>query len=279
MNFVQNILWNSVSGFVDAGTRTAGGYAGDALIKAGDMIESSGRSVGNSLERTASGCGAKISGQTYQSSQSLPPTARKAVKRSNSSPASSSAAKSEGPASKAAEGASKKVEGAQKQITGGAKGAVSRVGKGGGGAVGGAQRGIGGAQKAVGGAIGGAQKNFGGTGGSAQKTAGGALPNIPKSLPKPYPNSTPSSVKPAIGSKPNVQKPSPGPNSYPSEKKKAVKLGQPKPFNSPGKENGGNGGGETPKYPGAGNKTPVKPKAYKPLPGMAERGKVEHIQI
>ena len=47
MNFVQNILWNSVSGFVEAGTRTAGGYAGDALIKAGDLIENSGRSIGN----------------------------------------------------------------------------------------------------------------------------------------------------------------------------------------------------------------------------------------
>jgi len=47
-SFVQNILWNSVSGFVEAGTRTAGGYAGDALIKAGDLIENSGRSVGNS---------------------------------------------------------------------------------------------------------------------------------------------------------------------------------------------------------------------------------------
>lgn len=48
MNFVQNILWNSVEGFVEAGTRTAGGYAGDALIKAGDLIESGGRGVGGS---------------------------------------------------------------------------------------------------------------------------------------------------------------------------------------------------------------------------------------
>lgn len=47
-SFIQNMLWNSVSGFVEAGTRTVGGYAGDALIKAGDMVEGGGRSVGNS---------------------------------------------------------------------------------------------------------------------------------------------------------------------------------------------------------------------------------------
>jgi hypothetical protein len=47
--FIQNILWNSVSGFVEAGTRTAGGFAGDALIKAGDMVENGGRSVGTGM--------------------------------------------------------------------------------------------------------------------------------------------------------------------------------------------------------------------------------------
>jgi hypothetical protein len=46
--FIQNILWNSVEGFVEAGTRTAGEYAGNALIKAGDLIENGGRGVGNS---------------------------------------------------------------------------------------------------------------------------------------------------------------------------------------------------------------------------------------
>lgn len=51
--FIQNILWNSVSGFVEAGTRTAGGYAGDALIKAGDMIENSGRSIGDGTSTTS----------------------------------------------------------------------------------------------------------------------------------------------------------------------------------------------------------------------------------
>lgn len=45
--FIQNILWNSVEGFVEAGTRSAGELAGNALIKAGDMIENGGRGVGN----------------------------------------------------------------------------------------------------------------------------------------------------------------------------------------------------------------------------------------
>ena len=52
-SFIQNMLWNSVSGFVEAGTRTVGGYAGDALIKAGDMVEGGGRAVGNSTFRIA----------------------------------------------------------------------------------------------------------------------------------------------------------------------------------------------------------------------------------
>jgi len=53
MNFVSNILANSISGFVEAGTRSLGGYAGDALIKAGDVIENTGRNVGTSVENTA----------------------------------------------------------------------------------------------------------------------------------------------------------------------------------------------------------------------------------
>lgn len=46
-SFIQNILWNSVEGFVEAGTRSAGEYAGNALIKVGDAIENGGRGVGN----------------------------------------------------------------------------------------------------------------------------------------------------------------------------------------------------------------------------------------
>lgn len=44
--FIQNIIWNSVEGFVDAAKKTGGEYAGNALIKAGDAIENGGRSVG-----------------------------------------------------------------------------------------------------------------------------------------------------------------------------------------------------------------------------------------
>lgn len=47
--FIQNIIWNSVEGFVDAAKKTGGEYAGNALIKAGDMIEGGGRSVGGSM--------------------------------------------------------------------------------------------------------------------------------------------------------------------------------------------------------------------------------------
>ena len=46
--FIQNIIWNSVEGFVEAGTRSVGEYAGNALIKAGDMLENGGRGVGTS---------------------------------------------------------------------------------------------------------------------------------------------------------------------------------------------------------------------------------------
>ena len=38
-----------MEGFVDAGKKTAGEYGGNALIKVGDMIENSGRSVGNGM--------------------------------------------------------------------------------------------------------------------------------------------------------------------------------------------------------------------------------------
>ncbi|KAF2753627.1 hypothetical protein EJ05DRAFT_166398 [Pseudovirgaria hyperparasitica] len=46
MNFVSNIIQSSVAGFVDSGMRTAGGYAGDILNKAGDYIESGGAAYG-----------------------------------------------------------------------------------------------------------------------------------------------------------------------------------------------------------------------------------------
>jgi len=89
-SFISNIIWNSVEGFVDAGKKTAGEYGGNALIKAGDMIENSGRSVGNGLEKKATSYGTAITGQTYKpTAKALPSTARKpVVKRSNSTPAS-----------------------------------------------------------------------------------------------------------------------------------------------------------------------------------------------
>lgn len=62
MDFVSNIISNSVSGFVEAGTRSLGNYAGDVLIKAGDMIENTGRGVGTSVERAAGSYAIKISG-------------------------------------------------------------------------------------------------------------------------------------------------------------------------------------------------------------------------
>lgn len=49
--FIQNIIWSSVEGFVEAGKRSAGEYAGNALIRAGDAIENGGRGVGNSTSK------------------------------------------------------------------------------------------------------------------------------------------------------------------------------------------------------------------------------------
>jgi hypothetical protein len=46
-NYVSGIIQNSVAGAVDAGMRTAGGYAGDMLGKAGDLIETTGRGFGD----------------------------------------------------------------------------------------------------------------------------------------------------------------------------------------------------------------------------------------
>ena len=49
--FIQNMIWSSVEGFVDAAKKTGGEYAGNALIKAGDAIENGGRSVGGGTLR------------------------------------------------------------------------------------------------------------------------------------------------------------------------------------------------------------------------------------
>ncbi|KAF2205045.1 hypothetical protein GQ43DRAFT_477705 [Delitschia confertaspora ATCC 74209] len=63
MDFLGNIIQNSVNGFVDAGTKAVGGFAGDALIKAGDLIEQKGHAVGNNIEQAAASYGAKIAGE------------------------------------------------------------------------------------------------------------------------------------------------------------------------------------------------------------------------
>ncbi|OCL13384.1 hypothetical protein AOQ84DRAFT_111211 [Glonium stellatum] len=63
MDFISNIISNSVAGFVEAGTRTAGGYAGDALIRAGDFIESAGQGIGTSVENAATSYASKVAGQ------------------------------------------------------------------------------------------------------------------------------------------------------------------------------------------------------------------------
>ncbi|KAF2240608.1 hypothetical protein BU26DRAFT_611479 [Trematosphaeria pertusa] len=254
-SFVQNILWNSVEGFVEAGKRTAGGYAGDALIKAGDLVENSGRNIGDGLERRASNYSTAISGQTYQpSAKALPSTARKpsAVKRSNSSPASTKAV---GPSSRTPLGANKYPGGkqvgsaAKKQITSGATGAKSAVG------------------------------------GGAKSAAATAKSSLPKAYPNNVPygtkitptSSSSSSYKPLYGG---------GGNSGPSapEKKTAVKPGQPKPFNAGGqkdeKKQTTYPGTNT--LPGQGGKAPVTAKKYKPMERMAppaERGKMQHIAV
>lgn len=288
--FVQNLLWNSVEGFVEAGTRTVGGYAGDALIKAGDLIENSGRSVGNGIERRATGYGTTISGQTYQpAGKPLPSTARKpALKRSNSSPA---ATKSIAPSSKTPIGAKKNPPPAVKQFTNGAS------------------KGVNGASKSLTNvatkSVNGAQKSIAGSTTGGQKAITGAKNTAQKSLPKPYPNNVPYSTKAKPSASLNNAKgtaenkaqnlPKPYGPQYPTEKKTAVKPGQPRPFTAPTNNNNSNnnnanksnnGNNEKKPYPGTNtlpgqaSKTPVK--KYKPLErmqGTAEKGKVQHITV
>ncbi|KAL1644269.1 hypothetical protein SLS61_008871 [Didymella pomorum] len=187
--FIQNMIWSSVEGFVDAAKKTGGEYAGNALIKAGDALENGGRSVGGGLEKAATGYGSKLSGQTYQASsasKALPSTARKpAVKRSNSMPANTKPSGSlaggrsiAGPTSSVPLGAKKTVGGAKKAVGGVAGGAGRTVGgvtntatKTIGGVTGGAARGVNGVTKTAGGAVGGVGKTAGGVVGGASRKA------------------------------------------------------------------------------------------------------------
>ncbi|KAF1848433.1 uncharacterized protein K460DRAFT_414989 [Cucurbitaria berberidis CBS 394.84] len=274
--FIQNILWNSVEGFVEAGTRTAGEFAGNALIKAGDLIENGGRGVGNNIERKATAYGSSITGQTYQPSpKALPSTARKpVVKRSNSTPASNKpttgGTKAIGSTSKTPLGANKypgksQVGGAtgtaKKAVTGGINGAKSTVG----GVTGGA---VGGASKVTGGVVGGAQRSIPPFKGPTSTSA----PN--KTLPKPYPNGN------------NLPKPNSS-NAFPSsEKKSAVRPGQIKPFVPPTENKKAD---SKPAYPGTktlpgqGSRVPVQNQRPKGLPTLGPQvgqgQKMQHIAV
>ncbi|KAJ4366574.1 hypothetical protein N0V95_000241 [Ascochyta clinopodiicola] len=287
--FIQNILWNSVEGFVDAAKKTGGEYAGNALIKAGDMIEGGGRSVGNGIEKTATGYGSKLSGQTYQASsasKALPSTARKpVVKRSNSMPANTKPSGSvaggrsiAGPTSGVPLGAKKTVGGAKKAV-GGVTGTASRTV---GGVTGGANRAVGGvaggATRGVGGVVGGASKSVNGIVGGASKTAGGAIGRGSKPLGGVVNNAT----KGLGGITSNAQKAVPKPysstsagssytNPYPSAKKAPVKPGMNKPFTPPAST-----AGDPKPYPGTntlpgqGSKAPVR-RRYAPAPTLGSQ--------
>ncbi|PVI02198.1 hypothetical protein DM02DRAFT_613162 [Periconia macrospinosa] len=260
--FIQNMIWNSVEGFVEAGKRTAGGYAGDALIKVGDAIENGGRSVGTGLERKVSGYGTSISGQGYQGKSSsapkkkpLPaPSRPSAPKRSNSSPAATPPAniKRIGPASSTPLGAKKipsSVKPAQNALSNGVSSGKSTVGAG-----------IGGAKSALGSTVKAASTT------NLNKTA--------KSLPKPYPNNT------SFGSASTHYS-----QAFPTEKKTAVKPGAPKPFQPP-KDNSLAKKAVSPypgtnTRPGEASRTPVRRK-FKPMERaapQAEHGKMQHIAI
>ncbi|KAF2008445.1 hypothetical protein BU24DRAFT_96945 [Aaosphaeria arxii CBS 175.79] len=280
--FIQNILWNSVEGFVEAGTRTAGGYAGNALIKAGDLIENSGRSIGTGIERKASNYGTAITGQTYEpSGKALPSTARKpALKRSHSSPAASaSTTKTKaiaGPTSKTPIGAKKAPPAPTKQVA-----AVKQIAN---GPAAGAGAGAG-----------------AGTGASAAKKKKNALP-------KPFPENQPygTKAKPQAGTskqplnnvkaaaadtKQSNSLPKPyGGTAYPTEKKTAVKPGQSKPFVPPKETNAVKNDKKQPypgtrTLPGQASKTPVRPspaKAFegvKGLGGQDSKGRFQHIAV
>ncbi|CAN9422427.1 hypothetical protein GT037_009076 [Alternaria burnsii] len=272
-SFISNIIWNSVEGFVDAGKKTAGEYGGNALIKVGDMIENSGRSVGNGIEKKATNYGSAITGQTYKpAGKALPSTARKpAIKRSNSTPASNKPTTSGVPIGAKKYPGNNQVNGAvggAKKTVGGVAGGASRVT---GGVVGRANSTVGNvtsnATKATGGLVGGGQKAIGGATRSIPPFKGpGATPN--KTLPKAFPDTN------------NMPKP-----TYPTTKKAAVKPGMPKPFTPPVEQKK-----PDPKkpYPGTNtlpgtSRTPVQQQKYKPLPTLGPQVKqgqtMTHIAI
>ncbi|KAJ4375150.1 hypothetical protein N0V83_002234 [Neocucurbitaria cava] len=254
--FIQNIIWNSVEGFVEAGTRTAGEYAGNALIKAGDMIENGGRGVGNKIERGATAYGSSISGQTYKPSpQALPSTARKpVVKRSNSTPASNKPTTS---GTKANTSTSRTPLGANKYPGKSQVGAATGT-----------------AKKAVTGGMNSAKSTVGGAPRSIPPFKGPSSASAPnKTLPKPYPNSN------------NLPKPNPT-SAYPTEKKTAVRPGQIKPFVPPTenkKPDAKKAYPGTNTLPGQGKNVPVQNQRPKGLPTLGPQvgqgQKMQHISV
>ncbi|OCK94364.1 uncharacterized protein K441DRAFT_677567 [Cenococcum geophilum 1.58] len=252
MNFISNIISNSVAGFVEAGTRTAGGYAGDAIIRAGDLIESTGRGVGTSVENAATSYGDKLKGQgTITTTKAyLPKTPTPKTKaitsgktsvihpttlqRSCSSPASSQAKKTAIIASKGADAASKP----------------------------------------------GSNPSTGQTALKKPTPYASTSTNVPKSnstKPKPYPGTTthPSKVD---APKP---KPYPGTTTYPSK----VDSSKPKPYpgtaSNPSRIYASSASNPKPypgttTYPNSGKKTAVKP-AKKPATPAKTEGTFRHI--
>ncbi|KAF2853797.1 hypothetical protein T440DRAFT_417818 [Plenodomus tracheiphilus IPT5] len=285
--FIQNILWNSVEGFVEAGTRSAGEYAGNALIKAGDMIENGGRGVGNSIEKKATNYGSSIIGQTYQPSpKALPSTARKpVVKRSNSLPASSKLVNSGTKAITSTPLGAKKYPGtntttAKKAVTGGVYRAKSTTS----GVTSGANKSINGLSTSI---ASGGQKALTSTPSTFKTPSSTSSPT--KNLPKPYPG---------------VNSTLPKPNAFPSSSsysgaagpKTAVKSGgTPKPFVPPVEQKKINDSKTKPKpypgtntLPGQASKTPVTTataaaQKLKPLPRLGPQvgagQKMQHISV
>ncbi|KAH6643851.1 hypothetical protein C7974DRAFT_382365 [Boeremia exigua] len=276
--FIQNIIWNSVEGFVDAAKKTGGEYAGNALIKAGDAIENGGRSVGGGLEKAATGYGSKLSGQTYKpssASKALPSTARKpAIKRSNSMPANTKPSGSlaggrsiAGPTSNVPIGAKKTVGGAKKAVGGVTGGAGRTIGgvtntatRTVGGVTGGATRSLNGVGKTANGALGGATRGIDGlaglTGGATKSTGnlvGGATRgggNVVSNATKGVGGIVNGASKPLTNIGANAQK--------------AVPRGLPKPFDSTSA-----GSSYSNPYPAA-KKTAVKPGQSKPFTPPAQ---------
>ncbi|KAL1595309.1 hypothetical protein SLS60_010000 [Paraconiothyrium brasiliense] len=274
-SFIQNMLWNSVSGFIEEGKRTVGGYAGDALIKAGDLVEGGGRSVGTGIEKKANGLGTTIGGQAKPpSAKALPSTARRpAAHRSNSVPTNTKAGGSGVPL-----GAKKTpaVSGAKKQVSASTKTAVSGITKTTGGTIGGVQRGVNGLSKPVGGV-----KNAVGPYGKLASPSPTANSSAKRNKPKPFPGSNSSLPKPYPQSGPNLPKPYGNNSAFPSsEKKTAVRPGQSKPFQAPKEDEGKKPYPGTNTLPGQGSKTPVK--KYKPAQRYeppSQKGEVKHLSF